>query len=52
VSRHDWSPERIVAKLRAAHVQWRISQGRLTETGESELPSSEALLRINITYKL
>lgn len=43
---HDWSLERIVAELRAARVQWRISQGRPTETGGRELPSREALRSI------
>ena len=43
---HDWSLERIVGELRAARVQWRISQGRPTETGGRELPSSEALRSI------
>lgn len=43
---HDWSLERIVSELRAARVQWRISQGRPTETGGRELPSREALRNI------
>jgi len=43
---HDWSLERIVTELRAARVQWRISQGRPTETGGRELPSREALRSI------
>jgi len=43
---HDWSLDRIVGELRAARVQWRISQGRPTETGGRELPSSEALRNI------
>lgn len=43
---HDWSLDRIVAELRAARVQWRISQGRPTETGGRELPSSDALRSI------
>jgi len=43
---NDWSLERIVGELRAARVQWRISQGRPTETGGRELPSREALRSI------
>ena len=43
---NDWSLERIVSELRAARVQWRISQGRPTETGGRELPSREALRNI------
>jgi serine O-acetyltransferase len=43
---HDWSLDRIVGELRAARVQWRISQGRPTETGGRELPSREALRNI------
>jgi serine O-acetyltransferase len=43
---HDWSLDRIVAELRAARVQWRISQGRPTETGGRELPSRDALRSI------
>ena len=43
---HDWSLDRIVGELRAARVQWRISQGRPTETGGRELPSREALRTI------
>ncbi|HXU92996.1 MAG TPA: serine O-acetyltransferase EpsC [Gallionella sp.] len=38
-----WELERIVAELKAARVQWRIGQGRSTETGGRELPSREAL---------
>jgi len=45
---NDWSLERIVSELRAARVQWRISQGRPTETGGRELPSREALRSIVI----
>ncbi len=43
---HDWSLDHIVAGLRAARVQWRISQGRPTEAGGRELPSREALRNI------
>ncbi len=42
----EWSLDHIVTGLRAARVQWRISQGRPTETGGRELPSREALRSI------
>jgi serine O-acetyltransferase len=44
--KNDWSLERIVAELRAARVEWRLSQGRPTEAGGRELPSREALRNI------
>jgi serine O-acetyltransferase len=46
VGTHDWSLERIVSELRAARIQWRLSQGRPTEAGGRELPSREALRSI------
>lgn len=40
---HNWGLDRIVADLREARLQWRRSQGRMTETSWRELPSRDAL---------
>jgi serine O-acetyltransferase len=43
---HNWELERIVDELRAARVNWRLSQGRSTEAGGRELPSRDALRHV------
>jgi len=42
----NWRLDHIVDQLRATRVQWRLSQGRATETGGRELPSRGALRNI------
>ena len=45
-SNHNWGLDRIVAELRDTRLQWRRSQGRMSEISSRELPSRETLRSI------
>lgn len=42
----NWNLDQIVSQLKQARRHWRQQQGRLTDTGQRELPSREALQHI------